>query len=226
MQISRRLAVANTKRIMYEWPNRWVLWLTETIDRGVDTACGCNYHALCLWLFLVAPGCSGFILFARASSFGMVVGRFARQLRSVNVLAMPDAGMDTTRPVESVCMVLLGTGVLRLHVSGVAVGVFIDCRCDADWVEFTRWVISATWELFSEDKGVEFWPWIVAGYGTPSLRAICLASWYGNAFLSWQKLRIPCWLTLLLILTISKTANILCDRSWFRVRAVGRHIPI
>ena len=95
-------------------------------------------------------------MIARASGFGMGVGRFSRPLRGVGVLAMPDAGLDTTRRVESVCMVPLGASVLRLLVPGVAVGVIIDSRCVADGVEVTRCVISATRELFSEDEGVEF----------------------------------------------------------------------
>jgi len=69
---------------------------------------------------------------------------------------MPDAGLDTTGRVESVCMVSLGAGVLRLLVPGVEVGVIIDSRCVADGVEVTRCVITATRELFSEDEGVEF----------------------------------------------------------------------
>jgi len=77
-------------------------------------------------------------MIARASGFGMGVGRFSRSLRGVGVLAMPDAGLDTTRRVESVCMVLLGAGVLRLLVPGVAVGVIIDRRCVVDGVEATR----------------------------------------------------------------------------------------
>jgi len=95
-------------------------------------------------------------MIARASGFGMGVGRFSRPLRGVGVLAMPDAGLDTTRRVETVCMVPLGAGVLRLLVPGVAVGVIIDSRCVADGVGVTRCVISATRELFSEDEGVEF----------------------------------------------------------------------
>ena len=43
-------------------------------------------------------------MIARASGFGMRVGRFSRPLRGVGVLAMPDAGLDTTRRVESVCV--------------------------------------------------------------------------------------------------------------------------
>jgi len=86
----------------------------------------------------------------QASGFGMGVGRFSRPLRGVGVLAMPDAGLDTTRRVESVCEVPLGAGVLYLLVSGVAVGVIIDRHCVADGL------ISATRELFSEDEGVEF----------------------------------------------------------------------
>jgi hypothetical protein len=95
-------------------------------------------------------------MIARASGFGIGVGRFSRPLRGVGVLAMPDAGLDTPRRVESVCMVLLGAGVLRLLVPGVAVGVIIDSRCVADGVEVMRCVISATRELFSDDEGVEF----------------------------------------------------------------------
>jgi len=95
-------------------------------------------------------------MIAQASGFGMGVGRFLRPLRGVGVLVMPDAGLDTTRRVESVCVIPLGAGVLRLLVPGVAVGVIIDRRCVADGVEVTRSVISATRELFSEDEGVEF----------------------------------------------------------------------
>jgi hypothetical protein len=77
-------------------------------------------------------------MIAHASGFGMGVGRFARPLRGVGVLAMPDAGLDTTRHVESVCVIPLGAGVLRLLVPGMAVGVSIDPRCVADAVEVTR----------------------------------------------------------------------------------------
>ena len=65
------------------------------------------------------------------------------------MLAMPAAGLDTTRHVDSVCEVPLGAGVLRLLAPGVVVGDIIDHRCVADGV------ISATGELFSEDEGVE-----------------------------------------------------------------------
>jgi hypothetical protein len=54
------------------------------------------------------------------------------------VLAMPDAGLDTTRRVESFCMVSLGAAVLRLLGPGVVVGVIIDRRCIANGVEVTR----------------------------------------------------------------------------------------
>jgi hypothetical protein len=76
-------------------------------------------------------------MIARASGFGMRVGRFSRPLRGVGVLAMPDAELDTTRHVESVCVIPLRAGVLRLLVPGVAVGVIIDHRCQADGVEVT-----------------------------------------------------------------------------------------
>ena len=91
-------------------------------------------------------------MIALASGFGMGVCRFSKLLRGVGVLAMPDAGLDTTRRVE----VPQGAGVLRLLVPGVPVGVIIDHRCVADRVEVTHCVISATRELFSEDEGVEF----------------------------------------------------------------------
>jgi hypothetical protein len=94
-------------------------------------------------------------MIARAYGFEMGVGRFSRPLRGVGVLAMADAGLDTTRRVESVCMVPLGAGVLRLVVPAVAVGVGIDIRCVGDVVGVTRCVISAMRELFSEDEGVE-----------------------------------------------------------------------
>jgi hypothetical protein len=101
----------------------------ETIDRGVDTACSCNCHCLSLRLNSVSRVLSGFVMIARASGFGMGVGRFSRPLRGVGVLAMPDAGLDSTQRVESICKVPQGAGVLRLLVTGVAVAVFIDsCR--------------------------------------------------------------------------------------------------
>jgi hypothetical protein len=65
-------------------------------------------------------------------------GKFSRPLRAVGLLAMPDAGLDTTRRFESVCVIPLGAGVLRLLVPGVAVGVIIDRRRVADGVEVTR----------------------------------------------------------------------------------------
>jgi len=89
-------------------------------------------------------------MIARASGLGMVVGRFSRPLRGVGVLAMPDAGLDTTRRIESVCEVPPVAGMLRLLLPGVAVGIIIHRRCVADGV------ISATRELFREDQGVEF----------------------------------------------------------------------
>jgi len=161
---------------MSEWLNRGMLRLRETIYRGVDTACGFNCHCLCLSFYSVERIRSGFVMIARASGFGMGVGRLSRELRGVEVLAMPDAGVDTTWRVESVCMVLLGAGVLRLLVPGVEVGVIIDRRCVADGVEVTRWVLSATRESFSEDGGVEFWPRIVEGTKLPPWEEFLLAA--------------------------------------------------
>jgi len=75
---------------------------------------------------------------ARPSGYGMGVGRFSRLLRGVGVRAMPDAGLDTTRCVESVCVVPQGAGVLRPLVPSIAGGVIIDRHCVADGVEVTR----------------------------------------------------------------------------------------
>ena len=54
------------------------------------------------------------------------------------MLAMPDAGLDTTRCFESVSVIPLGAALLRLLVPGLAVGVIIHRRCVVDWVEVTR----------------------------------------------------------------------------------------
>jgi len=70
----------------------------------------------------------------RASGLGMGVGRLSRPLRGVGVIAMPNAGLDTTQRVE----VPLGGGVLRLLETGVAVGVFLDRGCVADGVDAMR----------------------------------------------------------------------------------------
>jgi len=51
-------------------------------------------------------------MITRASGLGTGVGRFSRPLRGVGVLAMPDAGLDSTQRIESVCKVPLGAGVL------------------------------------------------------------------------------------------------------------------
>jgi len=90
-------------------------------------------------------------MIVRDSGLAMGVGRYSRPLRGVGVLGLLDAGLNTTPSVGSVCDVPPGTGVQRLLVPGVAVGVFIDRRCVADLVEAMRWVISAMREWFSED---------------------------------------------------------------------------
>jgi len=146
---------------MSEWPNRWIMWLPETPDQGVDTSWGSNCHCHCLWFRSVDRVRSGFVMIARAVAFRMVVGRFSRQQRGVGVLAMLDAGLNTTRRVESVCEVSPSAGGLRLGVPCITVGVLIERHCVAEEVEATLWVVSSTRELFSEDQEVEFWPWIV-----------------------------------------------------------------
>jgi hypothetical protein len=54
------------------------------------------------------------------------------------VIAIPGAGLDTMRCLESVWVIPLGAGVLRRLLPGVAVGVIIDRRGVADGVEVTR----------------------------------------------------------------------------------------
>jgi hypothetical protein len=71
------------------------------------------------------------------SAFRMEVDRFSRPLRAVGELPMPNARLDTTRPIECVCEMPPGAGVLRLLVPGMSVGVMSICRCVADWVEVT-----------------------------------------------------------------------------------------
>jgi hypothetical protein len=68
----------------------------------------------------------------------MGVGTFSRLLRGVGVPGMPDAGLNTMRHIESVCMIPLGTGVLRLLSPGVAVGVIIGCHCVVGMAEVTH----------------------------------------------------------------------------------------
>jgi len=68
----------------------------------------------------------------------MGVGRVSGPQRGVGVLAMPDAGLDTTQHVGSVCEVPPGAGVVRLLVPSVVVGVFIDRHCVADGVEASQ----------------------------------------------------------------------------------------
>jgi hypothetical protein len=50
---------------------------------------------------------------------------------------MPDAGLHTTRRVESISKVPQGAGVLPLRITGMAVGVFFDHHSGADGVEAT-----------------------------------------------------------------------------------------
>jgi hypothetical protein len=71
------------------------------------------------------------------SGLGMGVGRFSRPWRRVGVPATPDARLDTKGRVESVCEVPQGAGVLRLPGPSMAVGVSINCRCEADGVTVT-----------------------------------------------------------------------------------------
>jgi len=198
MRSSRSLPVANTRQVISELPNRWMLRLPRTMDRGVDTAFGCNCHYLCLWFLSVARVRSGFGMITQASGLGMGVGRVSRWLRVVGVQAMPKAGLHTMRSVESVCEVRLGAGGLWLRVPSMAVRVLIPRHCVADRVEATHWVIYAMWELFSEDEGVEFWPWIVAATELPTREESLLPAGTEMCLLAGQSREFPefphiCW---------------------------------
>jgi len=85
----------------------------------------------------------------------------------MGVLAIPDAGLDTIRCIESVCEVAPDAGLLWLLVLGMEIGVCIDCCGVADRVELMRRVISAKREFFCEDDGVEFWPLIIEATELP-----------------------------------------------------------
>jgi hypothetical protein len=91
-----------------------MLILPETTDQGVDAAYSCNCHCLCLGFLSVARIRSGYVTIAQDSGLGIGVGRFSRPLRGVGELTILDAGLDTTRPVQTVCVVPLRAGVLRL----------------------------------------------------------------------------------------------------------------
>jgi len=51
-------------------------------------------------------------MIVRASGLGMGVGRLSKPLRGVGMVAMPDARLDITRHVESVCKVPQAFSVL------------------------------------------------------------------------------------------------------------------
>jgi len=77
-------------------------------------------------------------MITRASGLRMGLDRFSRPQRGVGGLAMLEAGLDTTRYIESVCMVPMSAGLLRLPVPSVVVGVINARRWVADGVEVTR----------------------------------------------------------------------------------------
>jgi hypothetical protein len=67
-------------------------------------------------------------MIAWVSGLRIGVGRFTRPWRGVGVRAMPDARLDATRRIQSVCEVPPEAGVLRLGVPGMGVGVISDRR--------------------------------------------------------------------------------------------------
>jgi hypothetical protein len=64
---------------------------------------------------------------------------------------MLDGGLHTMRHVESVQGVLVDPGVTCMQD-----GVFVDCRCVADWVGVTHQVMSTRAQLLSDNEVVEF----------------------------------------------------------------------
>jgi len=161
MSRSRSLPVANTIHVISEWPNWWIQRLPETIHRGIAIACSCNCHYLCFGFLHAAWVHSVVVIIARATGFGMGVRTLSRPLGWVGVLPMLDAALDITRRIESVCEVHPGAGGIRLLVFRFVGQQFIDHPHFVGWLEATCWVISATRELFCEDKWLEFRPWIV-----------------------------------------------------------------
>jgi len=104
-----------------------------------------------------------------ACGLGMWVGKFSSPVSGVGVQAMPDEGLDTMWHVVSVLEDSPGAGELRLIGPSLAVGVRVYRRNIGDRMEATCWVISAMRELFSENEGVEFGPWIVDSTELPPL---------------------------------------------------------
>jgi len=149
---------------------RWMLRQPETIDQCVDSTCGCNCDFCWLEFFSLARVCNGFVMIACASELGKRVVRYSWLLGGVGVITKPDVGLDTTQPVQSVCVVPPGAGMLWLLVPGMVVGVFFNLCFVAELVDVTCWVISATRELFCKDEGVQFWHWIAEATELPPWR--------------------------------------------------------
>jgi len=156
------LPVGNTRRVMSEWPNWWILRLLQTTIWGVETACSFNGPCLCLWLLATARVHRGFEISLQAYGFGIGFSRFSRLLRWVEELAILVVGLDTTWYVESVCKVLPWAGVIG---TSVVVGESIEHCCVAAGVEVICWVITAMCEFFSKDEWAESWAWIVEANG-------------------------------------------------------------
>ena len=211
---------------MFQLPYGWMLRLLETIDWGVDTARSCNCHCLCVWFPTVGCVLSGFVMLGRASGLGMGVGRLSRPQRGVGVPAMLDGWLDTTRYVESACQVPQGAGVLRLLAPGMAVGIIIDRHCVADGITVTRWVISAKPELFSDDEGVESWPWVVEGTEVPPWVESLSPAGTETRLLPAGSSEFPEGPPLYQFWHFSKISNISYDWSRIRMRSLGRHCPI
>jgi hypothetical protein len=126
------------RRVISNQSTKWMLQRLETIEGGVETACSCNGHLLGLWFLSVTRIYSECVTIVRDSGLGMGISWYSRPLRGVEVLAMPDMGLDATRWVESVCEVPPRAGVLRRLIPGVEVAVVIDLHCVADRVAVMR----------------------------------------------------------------------------------------
>jgi len=177
--------VANTRRVMSEWPNWWMQRLPETTDWGVDTVCGCLCHCLCLWVLSVARIRSGFV--NNRVSFWIRDG--GRQV------------FKTTERSGSASNAGCGAGYNAEHSVSLwgSAGwwsVMTACSHRGGWNNCWPSLCSGRGDIWNMRIVQQIWGGGVLsldcrGYGTPSFRGISLASRYWNASLSWGKLRIP-----------------------------------
>jgi hypothetical protein len=96
-------------------------------------------------------------MFVWASGLRMGVGRFLKLQGGVEVQEMLDAELDAMQYIESVWKVLLCTGVRKMIVAGVAVGVCSERGSVADGVELNLSVISV-WKILGATTTDIYYP--------------------------------------------------------------------